>query len=99
MRQPPVGFESLKGQRKLEACHGLSACSYHQRTEITHLFEVRTNSEDLVYKVFNGENVVFAKGCLNNSIVVKRNALLVHFAITTLIYQFANGLEIRLAAK
>lgn len=50
-------------------------------------------------QILNGENVMFSKGSFNDSVIVERNALLVDFPIAALIYQFADGLEIRLPVK
>jgi hypothetical protein len=38
-----------------------------------------------VHKVFNGQNVVFAKDLLDDGVVGERNALLVDFSVSTLV--------------
>ena len=48
-------------------------------------------------EVFHGEDVVFAKCLFDDTVAGKRNALLVDLAVATLVDEFTNGLEVRLA--
>lgn len=56
----------------------------------THLLEVGSSSENFVYEILYGEDVVLAEVGLNNSVVGERNALLVDLSVTTLVDQFPN---------
>jgi len=62
--------------------------------EVVDLLEVWSNSEDLVNDVFDAYYAEFTNVLLNQSIVSKRNALLVDLSITTLVNEFTDGLEI-----
>jgi len=44
--------------------------------------------------IFDADNAVFSERLLDDGIVSQRNALLVNFAITTLVDEFANGLKV-----
>ena len=65
--------------------------------EVGGLLEVGANGEDFVDEVFHGEDVVFAKCLFDDTVAGKRNALLVDLAVATLVDEFTNGLEVRLA--
>ena len=65
----------------------------------THLLEVGAGGEDLVDEVFDGEDVVLAKGLLNDLVVGEGDSLLVDLAVTALVNQLADGLEVGLAGK
>ena len=65
----------------------------------TYLLKVGTSSEDLVYEIFNGEDVKLAKSLLNDSVVRQRDALLVDLAVAALVDQLANGLQVGLATR
>lgn len=98
--QPPVGLESLKGQRKLDAWKdwngkNTSTCD----VQCTHLLEVGAGSENLVNEILYGENVIFAESFLDDTVVGKGNALLVNLAVTALVDKFADRLEVRLAGN
>ena len=45
-------------------------------------------------EVLHTEEVVFAKGGFDDTVIRNRNALLVHFAIATLVNELSNRLEI-----
>ena len=62
-----------------------------------HLLEIRASSEDLVDKILNGENIILAETRLNGTIVGKGNALFIDLAVSTLVDQFTNRFQIRLA--
>lgn len=65
----------------------------------TNLLEVGANGEDLVNEVLDREDIVFAKGFLNDSIVGQRDALFVDLAVAALVDQLTNGLQIWLAVE
>jgi hypothetical protein len=67
--------------------------------KMTYLFEVGTSSKDLMNEIFNGEYVVFAKSLLDDSIVRKRDALLIDLAVSTLVDQLTDRLEVGLSLK
>jgi hypothetical protein len=60
--------------------------------EVGGLLEVRTNSGNLMNKIFDTDDVVLAKGLLDNRVVMERDTTLVDLTITTLVDQFADGL-------
>ena len=98
--QPPVGLESLKGQRKLEAFGYHEHKIYVSRISISaHLLEVGASSEDLVYEIFDGEDVVLAESLLDDAVVRERDTLLVNLAVAALVDQLANGLQVGLATR
>ena len=55
-----------------------------------YLFEVRSSSDDFVDKILDAKNIKLSKGFFNNSIVCKRNALLIDFAVSAFVDQFTN---------
>ena len=65
--------------------------------EVAGLLEVGSDSEDLVNQVFHADNAVLAQLLLNESVLSKRDALLVDLAITTLVDEFTNRLKVRIA--
>ena len=65
--------------------------------EVVSLFEVGAGGEDLVDEIFDGEDVMLAKGLLNDLVVGKRNTLFVGLAIAALVNQLTDGLQVRLA--
>lgn len=69
----------------------------HKSRSLTHLLEVGPGSEDFMHKVFDREDVVFTEGLFNNLVVGERYSLLIDPTVTTLVDQFADGLQVRLA--
>lgn len=67
--------------------------------EVGRLLEVGPRGEDLVHKVLNGEDVVQLERLLDHAVVRERDALLVHLAVSALVDQLTDGLEIRLAGS
>ena len=65
----------------------------------TYLLEVGASSDDLVHEIFNREDIILGEGLLNHSVVGQRNTLLVNLAVATLVDEFSDGLEVRLAAQ
>jgi len=62
--------------------------------EVGGFLEVRTNSSNLMDKVFNTDNVVLAERLFNDRVVVDRNTLLVNLGISTLVDQLTDGLQV-----
>ena len=65
--------------------------------EVRRLLEVGADGEDLVDEILDGEDVVLAQGLLDDVVVGERDTLLVDLSVTTLVDEFTNGLEVRLA--
>lgn len=65
--------------------------------EIASLLEVGTNSEDLVDQILHTHNAVLAQVVLNKLIVGKSNTLLVDLAISSLIDELSDRLEVGVA--
>jgi len=63
------------------------------------LLEIRASRDNLVYKIFDAEDVMFAERLLDDTIVGQRNTLLIDFAISTLVDQLTNRLQVGLAGK
>ena len=58
--------------------------------EVGGLLEVWTHSYNFVDKIFNAENIIFAKVFLNDGVVAERNTLLVNLAVTSFVDQFTD---------
>ena len=63
----------------------------------THLLEVGAGSENLVYEILNGEDVVLAEGLLNDGVVGEGDALLVDLAVAALVDKLTDRLQVGLA--
>lgn len=96
-----MGFESLKGHRKLDAWLEVAPCQEQReyKMEGTHLLEIGACCGNLVDEILNGKDIIFAESLLDNGIVCERNALFVDLAVTTLVDQFTHGLQIRFAKE
>jgi len=55
---------------------------------------VGADSVNFVDQIFHTDDVVFAKGVADDAVVGQRNALLVHFTVTTFVHHFGDGLDI-----
>lgn len=64
--------------------------------EVVYLLEVRSNSDNFMNDIFDGDDSVFAKMLFDDSVVGKWNALLVDLAVTALVNKFADGFQVRL---
>merc|ERR1711915_64227 len=62
--------------------------------EVVHLPETFAYSEDLMDHILHTDDLVLAKGLLNNFIVIEGYALAVDFAKSTLVDQFSYRLQI-----
>jgi len=62
--------------------------------EVGSLLEVGADGEDLMDQILHANNAVFSKVSLNKSVISESNALLVNLAITTLVDELSDGLEI-----
>lgn len=60
--------------------------------EVGSVFEVFTNSEDLMDQILHADDVFLAKGLLYYRVGGKRGSTVVHFGESTLIDQFSNAL-------
>ena len=58
------------------------------------MFEVGTDSEDLMNQILHADNAILAEICLNESVVSESDALLVNLAITPLVDELSDGLEV-----
>ena len=67
--------------------------------EVGSLLEVRAGGEDLVDEILDGEDVELAECPLNDLVRGEGNALLVDLAEPALVDEFADRLEVRLAAR
>lgn len=65
--------------------------------EVGGLLEVGADSEDLVDQILDGDDAVLAEVGLNEGVVGERDPLLVDLAVSTLVDELADGLEVRLA--
>ena len=65
--------------------------------EVRGLLEVGTNGIDLVNQVFHAHNAVLAEDTFDKSIIGQSDALLVDLAVSTLVDELANGLEVGIA--
>jgi hypothetical protein len=63
--------------------------------EVTRLFEVRSDGGDLVDQVFHTDDAELAQGILDQLVVSEGDALLVDLAISALVDEFTDGLEVR----
>ena len=62
--------------------------------EVGSLLEVGANGEDLVDQIFHAHNAIFSKIGLNESIVSESNTLLINLAISTLVDELSDRLEV-----
>lgn len=62
--------------------------------EVRSLLEVGSSSDDLVNKIFNAEDVVFAESVLNHAVVSEGDALLVDLAVAALVDKLTHGLQV-----
>lgn len=61
------------------------------------LLEVWAGCDDFMDEIFNGENSVLAEVLLDDFVVGQRDSLLVDLSVTSLVDEFADGLEVGLA--
>lgn len=89
---------------KLEGPEEVRSLNHDQRNDLlvsqanaTYLFEVGASSSNLVHQILNAKNVELAKRLFNNTVVGERDALLVDLAVSTLIDQLTDRLEVGFA--
>lgn len=58
--------------------------------EVRGLLEIGARSRNLVHKILNAKDIVLAEGLLNDTVVRERHALLVDFAVSALVDEFAD---------
>ena len=64
-----------------------------------YLFEVRSSSDDFMDKILDAKNIKLSKGFFDNSIVCKRNALLIDLAVSAFVDQLSNRLQVGFTNK
>ena len=64
--------------------------------EVGGQLEVRADGVDLVDEILNADNAVLAKGLLDDGVVGQGDALLVDLAISTLVDELTDGLQVGL---
>ncbi len=62
--------------------------------EVGSLLEVGANSVDLMNQIFHADDAVFAEILLNDGVISERNALFLDLAISTLVDELADTLEV-----
>ena len=67
--------------------------------EVVGLLEVGAGGEDLVDEILDREDVVLAKGLLDDLVVGERDALLLDLAVATLVDELTDGLQVGLATE
>jgi len=70
---------------------------FERPQEVRCLFEVGASGCNLVNEVLDGEDIVFAKGLLDDRIVGKGDTLLVDLAVAPLVDQLTHRLQVRFA--
>lgn len=63
----------------------------------SYLLEVGSGGENFVNEIFDGKDIVFSEGGFDDLIVGQRHSLLVNSAVTTLVDQLADSLQVRLS--
>jgi hypothetical protein len=77
---------------RTEAASGVAELEWPEK--VGSLLEVGANSEDLMDEILHADNAVLSEIGLNESVVSEGNALLVNLAITTLVDELSDGLEV-----
>ena len=65
--------------------------------EVVGLLEVGADSDDLVDEILHADDAVLAEALLDDGVVSKSDALLVDLAVTALVDELADGLEVGVA--
>lgn len=99
VREPPRGLESLKGQRKLRAVSVSTALSAHKENALGDLLEVRSSGGDLVDDILDRDDSVLSESALDDGVGGQGDALLVDLAVSALVDELADGLEVGLSAR
>lgn len=81
----------------MEATSGVGELEGPQ--EVGGLLEVGANGVDLVDEILDTDNSVLAKSVLNDLVVRQSDSLLVNLAVTTLVDELADGLEVRVTVS
>jgi len=64
---------------------------------VTGLFEIGSDSEDLVHEILDGQGVILAKSIFNDGVIGQRDTLAIDFAVATLVDQLSDGLQVWLS--
>jgi len=67
--------------------------------EVVGLFEAGSDSDNLVDKILNADDVLFAERLLDDGVLSQRNALFVDFTVTTFVDHVRHGLQVGLAVS
>ena len=67
--------------------------------EVGRLLEVGAGGVDLVHEILDREDVVLAKGLLDDLVVGERDALLIDLPVATLVDELTDGLQVGLATE
>ena len=67
--------------------------------EVGGLLEVRTDGVDFVNEIFDGEDTVLTEDLLDLLVIDERDTLTVQLSVTTLVDEFADGLEVGVAVS
>lgn len=78
-----------------EATEGIAQLEWPQ--EVACLLEVRSHGEDLVDQILHTHNAVFSEVIFDDLVVGERNPLLVNLAVSALVNELPDGLEVRIA--
>ena len=76
-------FESTRGAVEMEGPQ-----------EVSCLFEVRSNREDLVDKIFHTDDSVLSENALDDFVIGKRNSLLVDLSVTSFVHELSDCFKI-----
>ena len=92
-------IRELEWPQKVGSLEILLITNRRKESVTAHLFEVRASSEDFVNKILDAKNIKLSKGFFDNSIVCKRNALLIDFAVSAFVDQFTNRFQVGFTNK
>lgn len=88
-------FDEVLELASTETTVGVGELEWPQ--EVVGLLEVGADSEDLVDEILHAHDTVLAQVVLNKLVVGQRDALLVDLSISSLVDEFADGLEVGVA--
>lgn len=94
--RPPATsrVRELEGPQEVRCLEKRQSAVSTSPSSHSHLLKVGTSSSNFVHQVLHTKDIKFAKGLLDDSVVGKWNALFVDLAISTLVDQLADRLEI-----
>lgn len=92
-----AAFDKVQDLLLAEATVGIAQLEWPQ--EVAGLLKVRANRVDFVDQIFNANDAELTKRLFDNGVVRERDTLLVNLAVTTLVDQFADRLEVGRAKR